>query len=82
MNSFTVPTKTKYYDVLTLKEKMTNQEFFERMSKITKMFIWSDYGEYIEINTDNKFICNQKQAILFIKNTTPRWFKENVIVQK
>lgn len=67
--------------VLTLNEKMANQEFFERISNLTSMFIWVDYGERIEINTDNKFLCNQIQAILFIEHTTPRWFKENVIVQ-
>lgn len=67
--------------VLTLKKKMANQEFFERTSKMTSMFIWADYGECIEINTDNKFLCNQIQAILFIEHTTPQWFKENVIVK-
>jgi hypothetical protein len=81
MSYLYLPFKTEYHDCLTLKQRRANEEHFEWSAKITKNYFWLDYGECIEIK-DKKYICNKEQAILFIKNTTPKWFKRNIIVNK
>ena len=68
--------------VLTDIQKDANEKHFEYWLQNIKdggAYVWKDYFEFLTVN-NGKFNINHNQAKKVIQLVTPKWFKENVIV--
>jgi hypothetical protein len=68
--------------VLTDFQKNANEKHFEKCLKMIKeggVYIWKDEFEVFNVN-NRKFNIDHNQAKKVIQLVTPKWFKENVIV--
>jgi len=66
---------------LTKQQLKANDDYYTKIAKITKMYIWKDEG-LIYMIENKKYVCDtgEKTKNLFL-NTSNKWFKKNAVIR-
>lgn len=62
---------------LTKKQLQANADFFERISKYSNFYFWSNMGFFYEIE-GGSYICADKVSFDTLKHNTPKSFHNKI----
>jgi hypothetical protein len=65
---------------LTQEQLKANEDFFNRVASMTKMYAWPDTGHIYKIE-EGSFICNTPEAFNDLKSHTPKTFHHKIIMK-
>jgi len=62
---------------LTPDQIKANEDFFNRIASMTKMYAWPDTGHVYKIE-EGRFICNSLESFNDLKSITPETFHHKI----
>lgn len=66
--------------MLSKAEQKSNADYFIKIAKITKSYLWANEGVYFTISPTNKYICDNDEKQKLMKSHCGRTFyKDNCI---
>lgn len=63
---------------LTQSQLKANEDYFIKLSKITKMFLWKDYGLMYDIDNNGNYIAHTKRGYQTMLINTPKSFHSKI----
>lgn len=65
---------------LTPDQLKANEDFFNRVASMTKMYAWPATGHIYKIEEGN-FICESQESADDLKSITPKTFHQKIIMK-
>jgi hypothetical protein len=62
---------------LTQEQLKANEDFFNRVASMTKMYAWTDTGHIYQIE-DGVFLCDSQESFNDLKSNTPKTFHHKI----